>query len=119
MTPEEIRNTPCPYPAGTYFNTAATVWQVACASIADRMEREGAEQAEALHENYLRHLGAKWNPDDECWCIGGLRIAQWCHEWRIGFGGRDVDSWMAHPTRADVLHLLSALGINITQEEKQ
>jgi hypothetical protein len=115
MTPAEIRNLPHSFPTGS---DEEYMWELCCAAIADRMEREGAEQCQALTESYMRDLGAKWDANDECWCIGGLRIAQWCHEWRVGFAGRDVDSWMDNPTRRDVLRLLSALGINITQEAK-
>lgn len=80
-------------------------------NLQERLESESAAASLPISEPWLREQGAKWDSEDECWCFDGLRIAAWTHEWRVGFGGRDVEPWK-EPTRANFFALLRALGIS-------
>jgi hypothetical protein len=93
------------------------------AGIANRMEREGAEQKQAVDADWFKSLCrgfTHWGHDAIRLSDGTLILEPNGSEYDLCFAHRS-DTWtlLKSPTRADVIRLLSALGINITQEAKQ
>jgi hypothetical protein len=139
---DRIEQLPYPYAlddAGSHLwsqalKAAAALAREACAELraenerlkkelADRMEREGAEQKQAVDADWFKSLCrgfTHWGHDAIRLSDGTLILEPNGSEYDLCFAHRS-DTWtlLKSPTRGDVLRLLSALGINITQEAKQ